>query len=74
MALFDDQEIDIACPRCSRQTPKTVRWIKAHEEFVCPGCGEIVPVESARFLGGLGEVAASVERVRQRLRSRSRRR
>lgn len=29
--MFDDQSLDIPCPRCSRKTAKTIRWLKTHD-------------------------------------------
>jgi hypothetical protein len=37
-SLFDDQSIEIPCPRCQRTTPKVVDWIRANDRYTCAGC------------------------------------
>ena len=51
--MFDNQTLDVTCPRCGKQVKKTVAWIKSHNEFTCSGCRNRVELDRDQFLDGL---------------------
>jgi transposase-like protein len=36
--LFDDNDIEIACPRCDMTAPKTIVWVCANDRYSCAAC------------------------------------
>lgn len=43
--MFENETINITCGNCSRDTPKTIRWLKTHDRFTC-SCGTVVTIDS----------------------------
>jgi hypothetical protein len=42
MAFVSDQPIDLKCPGCGHTFQKTLGWLEANHNCICPGCqGEI---------------------------------
>jgi hypothetical protein len=39
MALSDDLQVPIRCPKCNEQFQKTLGRLKSGNGFDCPGCG-----------------------------------
>jgi hypothetical protein len=48
--FFDDQSIEIPCPRCHQTAPKTVDWIRANDRCVCAGCNAEIIVDQDSLL------------------------
>jgi transposase-like protein len=48
--LFDDQSIEITCPRCHQTAPKTVDWIRANDRYACAGCNAEIIVDQDTLL------------------------
>ncbi|RWM33113.1 MAG: hypothetical protein E5Y01_24255 [Mesorhizobium sp.] len=46
---FEDDEIGVVCAECAYETRKSVRWLRAHTQAECMGCGAIVDIESRNF-------------------------
>lgn len=67
--MFDKAEIGIPCPGCGHKNPKTVAWIKTHDEMVCRGCGESVRIEADELIAGLKKADKAVADFRKSLRS-----
>ena len=36
--LFDDDSVEIACPRCGMTAPKTIAWVCANDCYTCTAC------------------------------------
>ena len=51
--LFDDAEIDIACPKCAQEIKQTVGWLHTRDEIVCPRCRHRFRVDSAQAIRAL---------------------
>jgi predicted RNA-binding Zn-ribbon protein involved in translation (DUF1610 family) len=64
---FDKHEIVITCPGCGEQTAKSVRWLKAHDEFECPGCGRPVGLEREKLLAGVKGADQQMAKFRKTL-------
>jgi hypothetical protein len=50
MTINKDATVDIPCENCGRKTPKSLRWLETHNEFVCGGCGTTIHVEGKQFV------------------------
>jgi len=59
--MFDDASIDIPCPNCGHKNPKTIRWIKSHNELVCAGCNRTIALEKESLMRGLQQVDKSTK-------------
>jgi transposase-like protein len=42
---LDRHSFDVACPGCKIKNPKTLGWLKAHNQFICEGCGKNIDIE-----------------------------
>jgi transposase-like protein len=38
VSLFEDDTVELACPRCAKTTPKAVEWLRANDRYICPAC------------------------------------
>ncbi len=47
--LFDNEAINIPCPKCGNQSRKTVGWLKRNSNFPCSRCGETIEVNPEQF-------------------------
>ncbi len=63
--FFDDQPIDIACSKCGRKTPKTVRWIRRYSYLDCAGCGTRVILERDKFIAEVKRISREFEDLRR---------
>jgi len=43
---FDNQEIELPCPKCSRKTKKSIGWIKRNKQMSC-ACGAVINLQSS---------------------------
>jgi len=61
--MFEDETIDIACPKCGFKNSLLVRDIEQHSEthIVCQGCKVGVKVEASEFQHRLNEINDEVE-------------
>jgi hypothetical protein len=64
--LFDDAEIPIPCPKCGRETQKSVGWIKSNDEFTCD-CGQVIRLEADDFRRGIEESEDALEDLKRKL-------
>ena len=46
--IVDDQTLELPCPHCGKKTAKTVRWVKANQQFTC-ACGTAVTLDAEQF-------------------------
>ena len=46
---FDNQDIEIPCPKCSRKAKHTIGWFKSRKTYECSGCHESIEVDMASF-------------------------
>ena len=49
ISVFDDQSIEISCPRCDRTSPNTVDWLRANDRFTCAACSSEIVIERAEL-------------------------
>lgn len=61
--MFDEAEIEVRCPKCGEQNPRTVRSLRAKEEFDCAGCGATIVPD-----GDLDERLRSADKTVEELR------
>ncbi|MGH7923578.1 MAG: hypothetical protein ACREQH_03180 [Candidatus Binatus sp.] len=61
--MFEDETIDIACPKCGFQNSLLVRELerKAETHIICQGCHVGVKVEAAEFQQRLNQINDEVE-------------
>lgn len=64
--MFEDETIDIACPKCGFKNSILVREFEQTSEIhiVCQGCQVGVKVEAAEFQHRLNEINDEVETMR----------
>lgn len=55
--LFDDAEVNVACPQCGHGTKQTVGWLHTHDETICPRCGNLFRMDSTQAIRALQERA-----------------
>lgn len=67
MTMFEDQTIDILCPRCSRVNSVAVRNFEEHTEshVVCVSCKAGIKIEAHEFRQRLEEVRKELEEFEQ---------
>jgi len=51
--LFDDGNVEIACQRCAMTTPKTIKWLRANDRYICPACGFESDLDRDKQIAGL---------------------
>jgi hypothetical protein len=66
--MFDNQTISIPCPECGHKTRKSIRWIRAHDEFTCQ-CGVVIRLERDKLLAGLEKAEGAIANLKRRLRN-----
>ena len=54
--FFDSFEIEIACPQCGHHNPKTVGWIRGHDNLVCDSCDITFELDQKQFSDGFDRV------------------
>jgi phage FluMu protein Com len=63
--MFEDETVDIKCPRCGHLNSILVRELESATEshIVCVGCQAAVRVEAREFHDRLGEVRKELEEL-----------
>ena len=46
---LDRDTFVVACPGCRIKNPKTLGWLKAHNQFICEGCGKNINIDKSHF-------------------------
>ena len=61
--MFEDETVDVMCPKCGRQNTILVREFEENAEthFVCSGCASGVRIEAAEFHDRLQQVRKELE-------------
>jgi transcription elongation factor Elf1 len=61
--MFEDESIDVACPKCGRRNSVLVRALEDQAEihFVCAGCAARVKLEANEFRHRLDQVREELE-------------
>ena len=58
--FLDDLPIPLTCPKCSRETKKTIGWVNTHNEFTC-SCGAVITLDTSKFKLGIAKGNAAVK-------------
>ena len=68
--MFEDQTLDLKCPKCGHINTLAVSEFEQHEEarFVCEGCKTGVKVEASQFHDRLESVRQEVEELEREAR------
>ena len=53
---LDRRSFDVACPGCKIKNAKTLGWLKAHNQFICEGCGKNIDIDKSRFTAGVDQI------------------
>lgn len=63
--MFEDQTVDLACPKCGHLNTILVRDFEesAETHFVCEGCKTGVKVEGSQFHDRLAELTKELEEL-----------
>jgi len=63
--MFEDQTVDLNCPKCGHLNTLMVRDFEAQSEtrFVCEGCKTAVKVEGREFHDRLTQLSKEVEEL-----------
>ena len=63
--MFEDETIDIACPKCGFMNSLLVREFEQATEvhFVCPDCGVGVKIEASEFQQHLNQISKELENM-----------
>jgi hypothetical protein len=64
--LFDNAELRVPCGNCSRETKKTVAWLKTHESFTC-SCGTRTEIDARKFVRELQKVDKALDDLKREL-------
>jgi transcription elongation factor Elf1 len=72
--MFEDETVDIACPKCGHMNTILVRELEQSTEahIVCEGCKVHVKVEAAEFQHRLHEIEDEVEAMETQARQAGR--
>lgn len=68
-SILDDASIDIPCPQCGKETSKSIGWIKANQEFACPGCGNTIRLDSEAAIRELQKADNALDDLRAALKN-----
>ena len=68
--MFEDETVDIACPKCGFKNSLLVRELEQASEthIVCQGCKVHVKVEASEFQHRLSEINEEVEQMQNEAR------
>jgi len=63
--MFEDETIDVRCPKCGHRNSVLVHEIEEHAEthFICVGCKAGVKLEAEEFKRRLGKVADELKEL-----------
>ena len=66
--MFEDETIDIACPKCGQRNSLLVREIeaKAESHIVCEGCRAGVKIEAREFQQRLDHLRQELEDMQRK--------
>ena len=53
--LFNDDKVEIACPRCGCTSPRNAAWVHANDRYNCPACNTEITLDQDKQLAELGE-------------------
>lgn len=70
--LLDDQTVGIPCEKCSRETPKSIGWIKTHSKFTC-ACGTVINIDASQFRGQIAEAERALRDLEKTINSLNKR-
>jgi hypothetical protein len=65
--MFEDETIDVACPKCSHRNPVLLREIEANDELhiICEKCKVGVKIEAKGFQQRLDEIRKELEEIQR---------
>jgi len=65
--MFEDETVDIVCPKCGHRNSLLVREVEAKTEshIVCAGCKVGVKVEAEEFQHRLDQVRQELEEIQR---------
>jgi hypothetical protein len=66
-SFFDDQSIDIACPKCGKEHSETISWLKSHRQIACT-CGARLDLELDDLLGPLEHLEDDIDSIPREIR------
>ena len=67
--MFSKASISFSCSGCGHEAKKSMQWLRANDEFICPACGGTVSLESDQMAVALKQADHSAEMLRQRVRN-----
>jgi hypothetical protein len=73
-SCIDDAELSLPCPKCRRRTKKTVAWVRAHTQLVCPGCSTKITLKTDELERGIRELERQFSDLKRSVRSITKRR
>lgn len=50
MSLFDNQPIDVPCPKCGHKIKQQIGRLKSKQDVVCPECGSTISLNADKLL------------------------
>ena len=56
--LFNDNSVEIACPRCGMTAPKAIAWLRANDRYRCAACNLEFGLALDKRLAGLDRSSA----------------
>jgi len=68
MALGDDEEITLKCPKCDRKSEHVFGRLKLNPFYNCPGCGARTEVDSSELSAAFKEVERKIENMLSKFR------
>jgi hypothetical protein len=72
--MFEDETIDIACPKCGHKNSLMVREVEAKAELhtVCESCKTGIKIEAREFQQHLDQLRQELEQMQRKARQESR--
>jgi transposase-like protein len=63
--MFDDETLDVACPKCGHSNPIPVREFEESSEahFICKSCKVGFKVEAKEFRDRLGQIRKELDEL-----------
>ncbi|MDP2322539.1 MAG: hypothetical protein Q8N51_00725 [Gammaproteobacteria bacterium] len=62
--LFDDTLLSLPCPNCGHETPKTIGWLKTHDEYTC-ACGGLIKLDLEECRRRVAVAEAEAARIKR---------
>jgi DNA-directed RNA polymerase subunit RPC12/RpoP len=66
MLPFDDDELNVPCPSCGQEIPKTLAELRARPGIKCPDCGFPIHIDLATFDMDMAKLTRSLDRLFKR--------